>query len=65
MSRNPPSKDQPLRVEVPSVGAIGQRAVLLLALEDGDGVDDRVQRVAGDGVTEVALGIVEAEALEG
>ena len=43
--------------EVARVYAVGQGAALLLRLEDGEGVDDGVAGIAGDGVPHAALGV--------
>ena len=51
--------------EVARVDPWGQGAEATLGLEDGDALDDDVERVARDGDTEVALRVEELELLEG
>ena len=51
--------------EVARVDARGQGAEASLGVEDGDGVDNDVEGVAGDGDTEVCFGIEQVEAKEG
>jgi len=51
--------------EVARVDALGQGAGLVLTLEEGDPVDDRLQRPCGDDAAEVPLGVVESESGEG
>lgn len=51
--------------QVSRVGAVGERARALLALEDRDPGDDRVERIARDCQAYVPLGVEECESLEG
>jgi len=51
--------------EVAGIGSLGEGCGSPLAVEGGDGLDHGVERIAGEGGEEVAVGVVEVESGEG